>query len=559
MERVERIVLIGFSGTGKSTVGRLLAEQLGWDLVDTDAEVEASLGMTIPEAFRRDGEGPFRVLERMILLSALDRGRVVVASGGGAAVSAEIWGEDGLERPGTLVVALDALPETTLTRLTAQRSVDGGTTERPLLAGRDPLVRIAELKSERQSAYDRAHVTLTVDRLSPKRVAEEIAALLPPSADRSTPELTLDAPSGRSDIVVRSGSLPRIGPLIRSRWPSARRAWLVSDENVAVFHQAPVVAGLTTAGFDVRRRVVAAGEGSKSLLEAGRLYDWLLSGGVERGDILLALGGGVVGDLGGFVAATVLRGIPLVQLPTSLLAMVDSSVGGKTGINHPAGKNLIGVFYQPPLVVIDPACLRTLPARELRSGWAEIVKHAVIQPSTPGGERSDLASFLTRNASRLRRLEEPVTSLLIRRNVALKAAVVETDEREANARALLNFGHTLGHAIEAAGYAYRHGEAIALGMRAAGQIGASVGSCGAAEVDRIDALLDLFALPRRAAVDSALVRSLLGSDKKRIGGRLRWVLPIAGGGVVVRDDVPAAAVDAALMAVSESVAAPVGA
>jgi 3-dehydroquinate synthase len=295
---------------------------------------------------------------------------------------------------------------------------------------------------------------------------------------------------------------------------------------------------------------VAAGEGSKSLRGVGELYDWMLGRGAERSDVVVALGGGMVGDLAGFAAATTLRGLGLAQAPTSLLAMVDSSVGGKTGINHAAGKNLIGAFYQPPVVAIDPDFLQTLPPRELTSGWAEIVKHAIIQPSTPGGERADLARFLERNAAGLRALSEPAVSYLIRRNVALKAAVVEADEREAGIRAYLNFGHTLGHAIEAAGYALLHGEAVALGMRAATRIGQAVGTCEGALVERVDALLDAFGLPRTAPIDPEATLALLGSDKKRAAGRLRWVLPLAEGGVELRDDVPMPVVEAALRAVA---------
>jgi 3-dehydroquinate synthase len=295
---------------------------------------------------------------------------------------------------------------------------------------------------------------------------------------------------------------------------------------------------------------VAPGEGSKSLATAGDLYDWLLQGGVERGDVIVALGGGVVGDLAGFVAATVLRGIGLVQAPTSLLAAVDSSVGGKTGINHPAGKNLIGAFLQPPLVIVDTALLRTMPPRECRSGWAEVVKHAVIQRSTPGGERGDLAVVLSRNAARLSELEALVTSYVVWRNIALKAAVVAADERETGIRAMLNFGHTLGHAIEAADYRLLHGEAVALGMRAASELGVLCGTCGRPEAEGIGRLIDRFDLPACAQLDEARVMTRLGSDKKRVAGRQRYVLPIDGGGVIIRDDVADEAVRKALATVN---------
>jgi 3-dehydroquinate synthetase len=258
----------------------------------------------------------------------------------------------------------------------------------------------------------------------------------------------------------------------------------------------------------------------------------------------------VVGDLAGFVAATCLRGVPLIQVPTSLLAMVDSSVGGKTGINHPVGKNLIGAFYQPPVVVIDPTLLRTLPPRELRSGWGEIVKHAVIQPSTPGGERGDLLTFLDRNQDRLTRLQEPAITYAIRRNVALKTAVVVADEREAGVRALLNFGHTLGHAIEAAGYRLLHGEAISVGMVAAAEIGRTVGTCSQDTVDRITSLIARFGLPTSTAVDGDIVMRLIQSDKKKSGGKLRWVLPLESGGVDLRAGVPEPAVLSGLAAVN---------
>jgi 3-dehydroquinate synthetase len=233
-----------------------------------------------------------------------------------------------------------------------------------------------------------------------------------------------------------------------------------------------------------------------------------------------------------------LRGVPLIQIPASLLAMVDSSIGGKTGINHRTGKNLIGAFYQPPIVVIDPELLRTLPKRELTASWAEIVKHAEIQPSSPGGERADLLAFLERNGNRLRRLESPATTYAIERNVRLKAAVVEADERETGIRAYLNFGHTLGHAIEASDYRLLHGEAISVGMRAAMRIGLRMEMIGPGDVTRLDALLDAFELPATASSDRETVLAKMGSDKKRVDGRQRWVLPLAEGGVTLRSDIP---------------------
>jgi shikimate kinase / 3-dehydroquinate synthase len=546
---VRRIVLVGLSGVGKSTTGKLVAERLGWSAIDTDADLEAAAGKSIPEIFADEGEAVFRDWERAQLRRALERDGAVIACGGGAVIDATAWGEDLLGSPGTLVVGLDADPATSLDRMIAQQAAEGAATARPLLAGEDPLSRLRAMKQERQHAYDRAAITLIVDRAEAASVAGEIARLAGPAAG---PDVMLETVSGTSEIMVEPGAIGGLGTAIRERWPKCRRVWVVTDEPVAVLHGSTVLDALRETGFDARLHAVTAGEGSKSVPGVSALWDWMLEGGVERADVVVALGGGVVGDLAGFAAATTLRGIGLVQVPTTLLATVDSSVGGKTGINHSAGKNLIGAFYQPPLVIIDPALLLTMPPRELRSGWAEIVKHAIIQPSTPGGVRADLAGFLDRNADRLLRCEEPALSYMIRRNVALKASVVEADEREIGIRAYLNFGHTLGHAIEASDYSLLHGEAVALGMRAAARIGEGVGTCDASTVQRIDALIDRFGLPRRHAIDADRTLPLIASDKKRAAGKQRWVLPLAEGGVTIREDVPPGLVADALRAVSRT-------
>ena len=287
----------------------------------------------------------------------------------------------------------------------------------------------------------------------------------------------------------------------------------------------------------MQRAVVPPGEGSKSLAGAGALYDQLLGNRVERSDLVLALGGGVVGDLAGFIAATVLRGVGFVQMPTSLLAMVDSSVGGKTGINHPAGKNLIGAFYQPPLVLIDPEFLQTLPPRELRQGWAEVIKHAIIQPSTPSGEAGDLEDFLLRNRRQLTNLCDPALTYALRRNVTLKSRVVEADERESGVRAYLNFGHTAGHAIEASDYRHMHGEAVAIGMHAASRLSWLEGRVPEERVESIVDLLHSYELPTRAAFEPERVLDLIGSDKKRFGGKTSWVLLESHGGVSISREV----------------------
>ncbi len=536
MTTYRRIALIGFSGTGKTTTSRILADRLGWDVVDLDVEIENEFGKTIPEIFEDEGEAVFRAAERRQLQRALASDEVVISTGGGAPASDEVWTPHLLDHPETLVVTLDARPETIHARLLAQQIREGSSVVRPMLAGDDPIGRIASLRASRLGHYDRAAVTLPVDRHSAIEVATAIQSLLPREGVPA-PSVQMDAPSGSSEIFIEPGVRQFAGELIRERWPKTQRVWVVSDEHVDAAHGEAVAAILAESGLRVERAVVPPGETSKSLAGAATLYDRLLGRQIERSELVLALGGGVVGDLAGFIAATVLRGVGFVQMPTSLLAMVDSSVGGKTGINHPAGKNLIGAFYQPPLVLIDPDFLRTLPPRELRQGWAEVVKHAIIQPSTPAGDAADLEDFLLRNRRQLTGLRNPAITYALRRNVELKSRVVEADERESGMRALLNFGHTVGHAIEASDYRHMHGEAVSIGIHAASRLSELEGRVPGARVEAITNLLQSYDLPVRGSFDPARVVELIGSDKKRAGGRLRWVLP-TDDGVVVRDDVP---------------------
>ena len=550
MDSVVRIVLIGFSGTGKSTVARLLADTLGWGLVDTDADIEREHGLTIPEIFAKFGEPFFRAAERCSLLAGLDRSKTVIATGGGAVVDPVLWDDRHLRKPETLVIALEATPETVLCRLQEHHAREGSGVERPMITGADPLAKIARLKASRQAVYDQADVTLIVEKSDPKSVADEILALLQAEKRQEVPAITLNAASASSKILIAPGSIESIGMIAKETWTNARKAWVITDETVGAIHGDRATAALSKSGFIVSLRTVPVGESSKSWATAGSLLDWLLDEGIERGDIVIALGGGVIGDLAGFVGAIVLRGVPVIQIPTSLLAMVDSSIGGKTGLNHRTGKNLIGAFSQPPVVVIDPDLLRTLPHRELTAGWAEIVKHAIIQQSTPGGDRADLLPFLERNVTSLKALKQPVTTYAIWRNVALKAAVVEADEKETGIRAYLNFGHTLGHAIEASDYRLIHGEAVAVGMRGAIQLAANLGLVGNDFVERINALLYRFELPVSAEIDESLVMSKMTSDKKRVAGTQRWVLPVAGGGIRIHSEIPEIEVQRALAQVT---------
>ena len=540
---IERIVLIGFSGTGKSSTGRKLAQRIGWTAIDTDRAIEIAAFKSIPEIFSSDGEATFREIERQVLLRSLECSSAVIATGGGAVLSEEIWTPDFLNAPGTLTIALDSSPEVILERIRNQQPLGNETIERPLLATSNALQGITDLKRTRQPAYDRADLTLVTDPMTESFVVEQIASIVLESTE---PDVMLNAPGGQSRIFVRPGIVDQAGGHIAAQWPKARQAFVVTDANVGPLHGERVRRSLESAGLAVQTITVPSGEGSKSWDSAGSVIGTMLEGGIQRNDVVVALGGGVIGDLAGFAAAVVLRGVGIVQIPTSLLAMVDSSVGGKTGVNHATGKNMIGAFYQPPLVLADPELLRTLPKRELTQGWAEVVKHAVIQPSTPDRYRSDLFAFLQRNRANLAELREPALTYAIGRNIALKASVVEADEREANLRAVLNYGHTIGHAIEAAEYRYLHGEAISVGIHAANRIALLEGRITEQREQEIADLLTAFGLPSRASFEPGVVRDRMKRDKKSTAGRQTWVLPKGSRGVELVTDIGDKTIDSAL-------------
>ena len=338
------------------------------------------------------------------------------------------------------------------------------------------------------------------------------------------------------DITIAPGLRSDVGRRLRPM-TKAKKAVLVHDSTLPGAHAEQVASSLRGAFDEVIDCEVPPGEEHKSVDTVERLYDAILRAGIDRQTPILALGGGVVGDTAGFVAATVLRGVPFVQVPTTLLAMVDASVGGKTGVNHPVGKNLIGAFHQPVAVYADPQTLATLPPRELRGGLAECIKHDVIRDAD-GFER------LERDIGRALSLEMDYLAELIAHNVAIKARVVEADPFENAERAHLNFGHTFGHAIEnVSRYQYSHGESVALGMAAAAQLAVDLGMLDEPSRRRIVAVIERAGLPARGLrLDAGAVVDAMAFDKKARSGRLRFVLPDRIGHVVLRDDVPPGAV-----------------
>lgn len=327
-------------------------------------------------------------------------------------------------------------------------------------------------------------------------------------------------------IHVGAGLIPGIGALARRARPKARRAVVIADATVARLYGDAVAESLADAGFSVDRLEVAPGEGSKDWPTLIGLIDRLLALRVDRGTLLVALGGGVIGDLVGFAAAITLRGLDFVQIPTTLLAQVDSSIGGKTAINAKAGKNLVGAFHQPVLVVADVACLDSLPPRELRAGYAEVIKHAAISDA-------DFFGWLERHGAALVGGDRPARMAAVEHSCRTKAAVVAADEREAGARALLNFGHTFAHALETAtgqGERLVHGEAVAIGMVLAYRLSERLGLADPAHRHRLEAHLAAVGLPARLdqipgdAPAPALLVDLMAGDKKTIDGDLVFIL-----------------------------------
>jgi shikimate kinase/3-dehydroquinate synthase len=526
------IVLVGLMGAGKTSIGRRLAARLGLPFRDADAEIELAAGCTVPELFERFGEREFRDGERRVIRRLLAGEPLVLATGGGAYMDEETRAT--IRREAVAVWLRCKLP--TLLRRVA------GRTHRPLLNEADPAEVLQRLITARHPVYAEADIVIDCSdesqELTTGQVLEALLAWQPPR------RLSLSLSSGSYDVVVGDGLLARAGALLAPVLPQ-KRAVVVTDEAVGRLHLPALLQGLSETGFAVQQVVVPDGEKSKSLDTYAHVVDALLDFGVERRTAVIALGGGVVGDLAGFAAATTLRGLPFVQIPTTLLAQVDSSVGGKTGINTRHGKNLLGAFHQPRVVLADTATLATLPVRELRAGYAEIAKAGLI------GDAAFFA-WCEANGAAVVGGDRAVQAEAVLRACAFKAQVVSDDEREEkpnDGRALLNLGHTFGHALEAElGYGtILHGEAVAAGIGLAFKFSAALGLCPAADAERVVGHLAAIGLPAELPLLNRRLSAerLVGHmrrDKKTRDGRLTFVLVRGIGQAFTQSDVPAEAV-----------------
>jgi shikimate kinase / 3-dehydroquinate synthase len=511
---VSHLFLTGFMGAGKSTVGRLVAQRLGLPFVDVDALVEEREGRTIPAIFSESGEDAFRCAETDALALLAAQPDAVVACGGGIVLRDE---NRALLKSLGRVFYLVVTAEEALARL-------GDASGRPLLAGEAG--RMATTLLDGRSALYRAVADDAVDTagLSPDAVADEIVRRVRSGGpDKVT--IRVEVPASPYSVMVGDGAMGALGACVRGAIPRATRVALVTDETVMKLLGRDAGDSLRAASLAVVRVEVPAGEASKSWQQAGEVLGAFASAGLERTDAVVALGGGVVGDLAGFCAAVFLRGVPVVQVPTTLLAQVDSSIGGKTGVDLPAGKNLVGAFWQPAGVVTDTSVLKTLPDTEWRSGLAEVAKSAVL-----AGE-PELA-WLEQHAEELVRRDPAAVRHAVEVCVRFKAGVVAADERESGRRECLNLGHTLGHAIEReAGFGViPHGIAVAQGMRFAARLAETLGLADAAWTARVTALLDALGLPETGSrFNPEALHETMRSDKKVRAGRVRFALAVAPG------------------------------
>jgi shikimate kinase / 3-dehydroquinate synthase len=535
---MRHLYLIGNMGSGKTTVGKRVAERLGLPFYDLDQRIEQATGLTIAELFTQQGEARFRDLESCALAEIAYLPQAVVATGGGVVLRAD---NRALMRSKGWVIYLRASPDTLWRRLQH-------TTDRPLLRTESPYETLQTIVQTREPLYQEADWVIDTDARTPEEVAEAIVRIVAPTPSDPLVIPVLPNQPNEYPVLIAPGLIANAAEAILERVQPTRVA-LLTHTNLRHYAE-PLQRAFTQRGVPARTITLPSGERIKSLRMAERLYAQLLEAGCERGSLLIVVGGGVLGDLGGFVAATYMRGIPYVQVPTTLLAQVDSSVGGKVAVDLPQGKNLVGAFHQPLMTLIDPETLRTLPLRQWRNGFAEMLKYgAALHIGLWRRLQTMVAAELIR-PRRVRKAPDQWT-LPIACCVSLKAQIVSEDERDLSGRrALLNFGHTVGHAIEAAlGYrGWLHGEAIAAGMVAEAEIGRTLGITPPEVADELRETIAQAGLPTQlpAGIDADMLLTLMRHDKKRAGDSLGIVLLEAIGNARLVPKIPSEAIREAL-------------
>nr|WP_315486451.1 bifunctional shikimate kinase/3-dehydroquinate synthase AroKB [uncultured Undibacterium sp.] len=535
----ENIFLVGLMGSGKTTVGRALAKKLNKRFVDSDHEIEARTGVAISVIFEIEGEASFRQREADVIRDLCQQDGIVLATGGGAILNPQSRAL--LHTCGT-VVYLKAGISSILHRTRHDK-------KRPLLRTADPRKKLEELEQQRDPLYrEVAHMVIEtgqpqlqtlVQTIIEKMPAESLASVVadnvtqqvvkqlsPTAQTKSNMEFesvqahTLNVDLGERAYPITIGQNLLSNPSLLQERIKGQRVVIVTNTVVAPLYLDVLQKQLSQLGKQVEAIVLPDGEEHKTWESLMLVFDALLAKKCDRKTTLLALGGGVIGDMTGFAASAYMRGIPFVQIPTTLLAQVDSSVGGKTGINHPLGKNMIGAFYQPQAVIADTSSLNTLPDRELSAGLAEVIKHGAI---------IDLPFFgwIETNIEKLRAKDPAALAYAVLRSCEIKANIVRQDEREGGLRAILNFGHTFGHAIESGlGYGkWLHGEAVGCGMVMAADLSYRLGYIDYVSKVRISKLVEAAGLPIVAPdLGEQVWLDLMEVDKKNEGGQIKFIL-----------------------------------
>ena len=488
------IFLYGQPGTGKSTVGRILARNLKLPFVDLDRVVESNAGMSIPQIMRQQGEESFRDLETSALKKVIKQSESVIALGGGALLRNE--NRNLVETYGKVMLLMAELE-------TLFRRLNESSRQRPLLAG-GLLEKLTSMLEIRKGHYNSFPIRLVVDQGTAEENAKRLQILLGRFHLRAM---------GEYDVIVEN--VGHLATLLYAR--ELKNPLIVTDENLA-FHSEKIAASLNNSGSPPNILTIPAGEEFKNLNTVSFLWKSFLEQGLDRKSTIIALGGGVIGDMAGFAASTYMRGISWVGLPTTLLSMVDASLGGKTGIDLPEGKNLVGSFYPPKLVLADPHLLATLPEREFISGLAEVIKHGII--SDP-----ELFDLCARGLDCVKENLEQI----VKRAMAVKIKIIEEDPYEKGFRVALNLGHTVGHAVELVSkFQLRHGEAIAIGLVAEARYAERIGTAGKGLSDQIIQAFTTVGLPTEIPKDLSRAEILraMKVDKKKNAEVIRFALPV---------------------------------
>lgn len=515
LEKLDTIVLTGLMGSGKSSVGRTIARMLKRKFVDTDYLIEKKEGKRVKDIFAENGEAYFRNLEKNILEEVFKEKNIVVSLGGGTVVDDE---NRAYVKEHGILITLIAEPEEIVKRVKRKNN-------RPLLSKSDnPAETLGELWDERKGSYMDSDLQVKTNSREIDDISREIIDLLGLEvvSDYKT-SVHINASSSSYDICFGP-----LGNIDLSNLNIGKKILIISQEPISERYLARLKSTLSK-NFEIFVMIIENGETAKNFFNYQLILQKCLSLNLERKDSILALGGGVVGDISGFAASSYLRGVNYIQVPTTLLAMLDSSVGGKTAINTPEGKNLIGSFYQPSLVHIDTDCLDTLPDKEFKSGLGELAKYALLGSRWDGILGESFISFITRNTEKILAKDREIMSDIVSHCLKIKANIVEEDEKEKGIRAYLNLGHTFGHAIEEVTQytRYSHGEAVAIGTICAFCLALKLKLIKKKDLDRARALMDVLGLDYELPDDIPIDRLMQAFkyDKKVQDGKVRFILP----------------------------------